>query len=183
MRWLLAIAVLWLALPSAQARRYSPVCIETGDVMRPTCMGKDIPHPAKIVSRIKSRVSVHKIQNSDIRSSSTVVPHPDGCPRVAFCGCGTAVRLLGSPVRSLWLARAWYRFPRSLPAPNTAGVRPHHVIALIRQVAGNMWLVFDPNSGHHLTRIHTVDISRYTIVQPSSDPMLPARHWRHRFGW
>jgi hypothetical protein len=183
MKWLLAIAVLWLVLPSAQGRRYSPVCIETGDVMRPTCMGQPTPQPTKIASRVKSRVPVQKIHNDVITSSSVIVSHPDGCPRVAFCGCGTAVRLLGSPVRSLWLARAWYRFPRSLPAPNTAGVRPHHVIALIRQVAGNMWLAYDPNSGHHLTRIHAVDISRYTIVRPISDPMLPARHWRHRFGW
>lgn len=99
-------------------------------------------------------------------TESGVVAHPAGCPRRAFCGCGAAVRLLGAPIRALWLAAAWYRFPRAAPAPGTAGVRPHHVVALIEHRGGSRWLVYDANSGGHATRIHEVDISRYTIVSP-----------------
>jgi len=103
-----------------------------------------------------------------VQREATIVAHPAGCPRSAFCACGAAVRLLGVPVRSLWLAANWYRFPRSSPAPGTAGVRPHHVIALIEPRRGSVWLVYDANSGGHATRIHEVDISRYTIVSPHS---------------
>ena len=97
---------------------------------------------------------------------ATVVSHPEGCPRVAFCGCGTAVRLLGAPIRSLWLAANWFKFPQTAPAPNMAAVRSHHVFALIEHRHGNVWLAYNPNSGRHLTRIMEVDISRYTIVNP-----------------
>ncbi len=95
-----------------------------------------------------------------------IVSHPAGCPSRAFCGCGAAVRLLGAPIRALWLAANWFKFPRVTAAPDMAGVRPHHVIALIEQRRGNIWLVYDANSGGHATRIHEVDISRYTIVNP-----------------
>jgi hypothetical protein len=99
-------------------------------------------------------------------SDAKIVEHPAGCPARAFCGCGAAVRLLGAPIRALWLAANWFRFPRVAPAPDTAGVRSHHVIALIEHRHGSVWLVYDANSGGHATRIHEVDISRYTIVNP-----------------
>jgi hypothetical protein len=99
-------------------------------------------------------------------ADARIVEHPAGCPSRAFCGCGAAVRLLGAPIRALWLAANWFKFPRTTPAPDTAGVRRHHVIALIEHRHGNVWLVYDANSGGHATRIHEVDISRYTIVNP-----------------
>jgi hypothetical protein len=39
--------------------------------------------------------------------------HPDGCPAIRFCGCGAAVRIYGWPVRELWLAASWLKFPRT----------------------------------------------------------------------
>ena len=98
--------------------------------------------------------------------AARIVEHPAGCPRVAFCACGTAVRLLGNAHAAPWLARAWYAFRHTTAAPHMAGVRPHHVIALEYQVSGNMWMVYDANSGGHATRMHVIDISRYTIVNP-----------------
>src|ERR1041385_7700939 len=38
-----------------------------------------------------------------------MLPHPSGCPARAFCGCGASVEVFGRPVRSLWLAAAWFR--------------------------------------------------------------------------
>lgn len=116
--------------------------------------------PASTGPAVKTR------QFSPVAAGATMQPHPAGCPGRAFCGCGAAVRLLGSPVRRLWLAAAWYGFRHTLAAPHMAGVRPHHVIALEYQISGTRWMVYDANSGGHATRIHEVDISRYTIVDP-----------------
>lgn len=95
-----------------------------------------------------------------------ILPHPAGCPRVAFCGCGAALHIFGRPIRALWLAAAWFRFPRAMPAPGRAAVRRHHVFVLERHIEGNVWLVYDANSGGHLTRLHARSISGYIIVEP-----------------
>lgn len=95
-----------------------------------------------------------------------VVEHPKGCPKRAFCGCGAAVKVFGKPIRSLWLARAWYRFPRSRPAPGRVAVRRHHVFVLLDHISGSTWRVYDANSGRRLTRIHARSIAGWTIVDP-----------------
>ena len=96
----------------------------------------------------------------------TVVAHPQGCPQRAFCGCGAAVRVFGKPVRDLWAASQWYKFPRAAPAPGTVAVRNHHVFVLEQHLGGSVWQVYDANSGGGATRIHARSISGYTIVQP-----------------
>jgi hypothetical protein len=100
------------------------------------------------------------------RHDSTAVEHPAGCPWRAFCGCGAAVRIFGRPVRDLWLAANWFRFPRATPAPGMAAVRRHHVFVLEQWLGGTTWLVFDANSGHHGTRVHARSIAGYAIVNP-----------------
>ncbi len=95
-----------------------------------------------------------------------IQPHPPGCPGRAFCGCGASVRIFGHSVRSLWLAAAWYRFPRSAPAPGTVAVRRHHVMVLEADMGGGIWRVYDANSGGHATRVHARSIAGYTIVSP-----------------
>lgn len=99
-------------------------------------------------------------------SRSEIVAHPIGCPARAFCGCGAAVRVFGRPVRELWLAANWFRFPRAAPAPGMVAVRRHHVFVLEAHLGGGSWRVFDANSGHHATRIHARSIAGYTIVNP-----------------
>jgi len=94
------------------------------------------------------------------------VAHPAGCPGRAFCGCGVAVRLLGRPVPSLARAAAWLRFPRAAPAPGMVAVRSHHVMALESHVGGDVWIVYDPNSGRHRTRVHERSIAGYVVVNP-----------------
>lgn len=98
--------------------------------------------------------------------AGTVVGHPSGCPGRAFCGCGASVRVFGHPVRSLYLAANWLRFPRAAPAPGMAVARRHHVMVLESHVGGNDWLVYDANSGRHATRVHVRSIAGYTIVNP-----------------
>lgn len=97
-----------------------------------------------------------------------VVSHPAGCPRRSFCGCGASVRVYGHSVRSLWTARAWRRFPRAAPSSGMVAVRSHHVFVLERHIGGSVWQVFDANSGHGRTRVHSRSIAGYQIVNPGA---------------
>lgn len=100
------------------------------------------------------------------RAAAVVVSHPTGCPSRAFCGCGAAMRVFGTPIRSLWLAANWFRFPRAAPSTGMVAVRRHHVFVLEAHLGGDTWQVYDANSGRHLTRIHARSIAGYTIVNP-----------------
>jgi hypothetical protein len=97
-----------------------------------------------------------------------VVGHPEGCPRRAFCGCGASVHLFGRPVRELFLASNWLKFPRAAPGYNMAAVRRGHVFILKQQIDGNIWLVYDANSGGRQTRLHHRSLAGYTIVDPQA---------------
>lgn len=103
-----------------------------------------------------------------VSSVVSYLPHPSGCPRIAYCGCGAAVEVFGHPRRDLWLARAWYRFPRSHPTENAVAVRTHHVFVLKQHMHDDIWLVVDHNSGGHASRLHYRSIAGYTIVNPHS---------------
>lgn len=107
----------------------------------------------------------HHVERARERTA-TIVAHPEGCPRTAFCGCGAAVRVFGHAVRELWLASNWFKFPRSSPAPGMVAVRSHHVFVLEADLGGGVWQVYDANSGGHATRIHARSIAGYTIVNP-----------------
>ena len=106
----------------------------------------------------------HAVQR--FAAAAQIVEHPAGCPWRAFCGCGAAVRIFGAPVRSLWLAANWFRFPRAAPAPGMAAVRRHHVFVLEQWLGGYTWLAYDANSGRHMTRVHARSIAGYAIVNP-----------------
>lgn len=100
------------------------------------------------------------------RVATQVVSHPSGCPSRAFCGCGAAVRVFGAPIRALWLAANWFKFPRAAPAAGMVAVRAHHVFVLEQHLDGDTWLAYDANSGGHATRIHARSIAGYAIVNP-----------------
>jgi hypothetical protein len=109
----------------------------------------------------------HRHHHAPRAVSGEVVAHPSGCPSRAFCGCGAAVRIFGNAMRhELWRAASWFRFPRAAPAPGMAAVKRHHVFVLERPIRGDVWLVWDANSGRHLTRVHPRSIAGYQIVNP-----------------
>lgn len=109
-----------------------------------------------------------------------IVAHPAGCPARAFCGCGAAVRVFGAPIRALWLASNWFKFPRTEPAPGMVAVRNHHVFVLESPIGGRIWMAYDANSGRHATRIHPRSIAGYAIVNPRGyNPLYPNRLRRH----
>lgn len=98
---------------------------------------------------------------------ASILPHPAGCPRRAFCGCGAAVEVFGKPVRSLWLAANWLRFPRAAPAPGMVAARRGHVF-VIREVLGNgRVLAYDANSGGRKTRLHVRSLAGFIVVNPN----------------
>jgi hypothetical protein len=102
----------------------------------------------------------HSIQTAAAEASprasygeGEVVPHPSGCPRTAFCGCGVAVKVFGEPRRDLWPSSAWRRFPRASCAPGRVAVWSGHVAAIVECLGDGTARLYDPNSGGGLTRI------------------------------
>ena len=93
-------------------------------------------------------------------------PHPSGCPSRAFCGCGTSVRVFGHPVRDLYLAANWFKFPRTYAHAGAVAVRQHHVFYIEEAYGDGTALAYDPNSGGHMTRVHRVSLAGYSIRQP-----------------
>lgn len=97
----------------------------------------------------------------------TVLPHPSGCPRRLFCGCGTAMKVFGNVRRDLWRASAWLRFPRTSPGPGMVVVWPGRHVAVIESIDGNgNAVLYDPNGGRGLTWRHTRSIRGLPVVNP-----------------
>jgi hypothetical protein len=97
---------------------------------------------------------------------SVVGGRPAGCP-ARYCGCGLSIKLFGRVIPELNLAENWIRrFPRTSPASGMVAARRGHAMELREHVKGEFWLVYDPNSGRGLTRIHVRSISRFAVVNP-----------------
>lgn len=163
MRFITALALLCaFFIAPAEAKRFhlQPAPVDPCFIFCPSA-----PAPQKPVRKIHhSAPRTHKAA----ALSSQVVENPTGCPRIAFCGCGAAVRIFGKPIRYLWLAANWLHFQRAAPAPGMAAVSRHHVFVLEQHISGEQWLAYDANSGGHLTRMHVRSIAGYTIVNPHS---------------
>lgn len=99
-------------------------------------------------------------------TAAQVVAHPPGCPSRQFCGCGVSVRVFGKPVRELYLAANWSRFPPASPAPGKVAWRRGHVFYIEQNFGDGTVLAYDPNSGRHLTRIHRRSLAGYRVVDP-----------------
>lgn len=96
-----------------------------------------------------------------------IVSHPAGCPGRAFCGCGVSVKVFGHPVRDLFLASNWRKFPSAYPSAGMVAWRNHHVMYIESMDANGNAVVYDPNSGGHQTRVHTRSLAGYHIVNPN----------------
>lgn len=101
-----------------------------------------------------------------ITTERIALPHPVGCPRVAFCGCGVAVKVFGQARRDLFRAAAWFQFPRATPATGMVAVRRHHVMYILDAHGNGTARVYDPNSGRHRTHEHTRSLAGYRVVNP-----------------
>jgi hypothetical protein len=136
-RFILLISILLISINPAEAKHHKPI-----------------------------RMASHALIYGSGIETEHYLPHPTGCPPKAFCACGAAVEVFGKAIRSLWPASAWFKFPRTFPAPGMVGVRSHHVFVLRQHIEGSIWLIADYNSGGHKSRLHQHNISGYTIVNP-----------------
>jgi hypothetical protein len=75
--------------------------------------------------------------------------------------------VFGKPVRSLWLAANWLRFPRAAPAPGMVAARRGHVFVIRRVLGGGKVLAYDANSGGHKTRLHVRSLAGFAVVNPN----------------
>ena len=191
LRYLVAIVTLLVLTPVAEARHRAPAHDPNCNITMPCdfSYGPDVFKEARRVARgeqvvkamggfgsvrhhddpipeVRRHHIIHRITPRTDVPATQIVEHPSGCPHSAFCGCGAAVRVFGRPIRELWLAANWFRFPRAAPAPGMVAVARHHVFVLEHQIDGNIWMSYDANSGGHATRIHARSIAGYQIVDP-----------------
>jgi hypothetical protein len=120
--------------------------------------------PAQRVVSFRNAMASADVTAS-VDNGRVVGGRPAGCPN-SFCGCGASLRVFGRIVPGLNLAANWLRFPRTAPAPGMVAARRGHVFVLEQQVAGDIWMAYDANSGGHATRIHARSLRGYTVVNP-----------------
>ena len=170
MRLKLAAALLSVAFSLPIQARHKPVnaCIETGNIMHPCA------YQPNFLDGIRSiRVKMHRVRHSAIQralegretASQVIGGRPSGCPH-AFCGCSASLKVFGRIIPALNLAANWRRFPPSVPAPGMVAWRAHHVFVILAVNGDGTVVAHDGNSGHHLTRVHTVSLRGYRVVDP-----------------
>jgi hypothetical protein len=165
------VILITLATP-VSAKRYTDYCYRNCQ-----SSGHHVRHARHHVRHAKRhKVKRHKKRYTPIRDYGSalvrLLPHPPGCPRTAFCGCGTALHVFGKPIRDLWLASNWFRFPPGRPGPGMVAVRQHHVFAILRMLSPGVALAYDPNSGGHQTRIHARSLAGYSVRNPNTKVSL-----------
>lgn len=96
-----------------------------------------------------------------------IVEHPTGCPARAYCGCGVSIKVFGHPVRELFLASNWFRFPQAALAAGMVAVRRHHVFYIEQVLPNGNVLAYDPNSGGRQTRVHERSPRGFSIRNPN----------------
>jgi hypothetical protein len=173
------VMLITLATP-VSAKRYTDYCYRNCQ-----SSGHHVRHARYHVRHAKRHKGKrHKKRYTPVRDYGSVVvrraysdrvavlPHPPGCPQTAFCGCGTALHIFGKPLRDLWLAANWLRFPLAKPGPGMVAVRQHHVFAILRVISPGVVLAYDPNSGGHQTRIHARSLAGYSVRNPNTKVSL-----------
>ena len=111
------------------------------------------------------------IVSDDGYEGRVVGGRPAGCPS-AYCGCGVSLKVFGKIIPELNLASNWLRkFPHAQPAPGMVAARSHHVFYIESVIDAQTVVAYDPNSGGHRTRIHTVSLRGFTVVNPHASRM------------
>lgn len=95
-----------------------------------------------------------------------VIPHPAGCPRRLFCGCGASMHLFGAVKPGLMLAANWLKFPRAEPAPGMVAANRGHVFVIDKVLSNGMVMAYDYNSGGGRSHYHMRSLRGFTVVNP-----------------
>ena len=185
---LLAALLLALAASAAQARPHHYYAHPRHLDAPPMRFGVDvaaIPAYPMNEPRTVSRPSGHYSAPDRVRYAArggysgytdrgVVGGRPAGCP-YAFCGCGTSLHIFGRIIPELNLASNWRRFPPASCAPGNVAWSWGHVFAIESCNGDGTAVAYDSNSGGHLTRIHTVSLSGYHVVNPQGGQWASAR--------
>lgn len=175
---------------SAEARPRQVICNNT-DVMRPCgpVFGRS-DHVGDVNDMIRSgrreakRIARGQRLEQSMPFGAAIVPpetqrsflsrgaeilggRPAGCPH-RFCGCGVSLKVFGRIIPDLNLAANWKRFASAMPGAGTVAWRPGHVLYVEASVGGNLYQVYDPNSGGGKIRRHVRNLARYNFVDPHS---------------
>ena len=106
-----------------------------------------------------------------VEEGSIVGGRPAGCPR-RYCGCGVSLKVFGKIIPELNLAANWLRkFPRTVAAAGMVAARSGHVFLINSVVDAQTVVAYDPNSGGGRTRVHTVSLRGYKVVDPHGNRM------------
>lgn len=151
-----------LCVTSAGAARAKPASCDSADIMRP-CGSFQLDQRGHSSPAHKMRLD--RGAAAAIGLTARILARPPGCPRRAFCGCGAYGEVVGRPVRSLFLAANWLRFPRAAPSPEMVW-RGAGRLLLRELISGSTWLAYDANSGRRQTRLHARSIAGFSIVKP-----------------
>lgn len=74
--------------------------------------------------------------------------------------------MFGRPIRELFLASNWFKFPRAALAAGMVAVRNHHIFYIEQVLPNGNVLAYDPNSGGHQTRLHERSPRGFSIRNP-----------------
>ena len=97
------------------------------------------------------------------------VPRPEGCPATLYCGCGVSVRVYGHPVRELYAAASWRRFPKASCAPGHVAVwGTAHVAYILSCGRDGTAELYDPNGGQGRTWIHRRELPNLIVEPPAN---------------
>lgn len=164
----------------------SLACLNTPSEARPRAQVATVPivdiaaRPAYPLEsgRIAPRSARGAIYESSGYDATVILPHPAGCPRRLFCGCGVSVQVFGKPIRELFLASNWRKFPRGAAAPGHVAWRQGHVFLIEEVHDDGTVTAYDANSGGGLTRRHRVSLRGYRVVDPHGARMAENHYGR-----
>lgn len=109
---------------------------------------------------IKALSAFLLLASTSIATAERFLPHPSGCPKVRFCGCG-AMKHLGLTDKRLWKAANW---PRYYHGSTPVAVWPGHVAVIDRMTGSNTAMLYDYNSGGHRSRYHERSLRGARII-------------------
>lgn len=95
-----------------------------------------------------------------------VLPHPAGCPRRLFCGCGASMHLFGRVKPGLMLAANWLKFPRAQAAHGMVAARRGHVFVIDKVLGNGTVMAYNYNGYGGRSTYQALSLRGYTVVNP-----------------
>lgn len=124
-------------------------------------------HGDRVISKPRQEVS-----NDVVYEGRVVGGRPAECNirirgrLIPYCGCEVSLKVFGKVIPELMLAFNWRKFPRASPASGMVAYRSGHVFLIQSVIDSSTVVAYDPNSGGQKTRVHTVSLRGFHVVDP-----------------